>query len=245
MPEKTAVILGATGGVGSALTQRLTQHGYRLALVARNEEKLKALAASCPQAQHFCADAAQFDQVEAIFESINTSWGPIHGVAHCIGSILLKPAHRTSEAEWVQTLTQNLTTAFSALRAASKAMQKTGGSLVFCSSAAAQIGMPNHEAIAAAKAGIEGMVRSAAATYAVNQIRVNAVAPGLVETPLSEPLLKHPAAREAAIKRHPLQRLGHPADIANAMAWLLSDESSWVTGQVLSVDGGLAHVKTF
>ena len=120
-------------------------------------------------------------------------------------------------------------------------MVATGGSIVLVSSAAAQKGMSNHEAIAAAKAGIEGLTRSAAATYANRGIRVNCVAPGLVETSLSQPILQNPAAREVSQRMHPLGRLGKVEDVANAIVWLLSPAQSWITGQVIGVDGGLAN----
>lgn len=111
-------------------------------------------------------------------------------------------------------------------------------------SAAAEIGLANHEAIAAAKAGVIGLVRSAAATYAAQGIRVNAVAPGLIETPMSARITSNEAARNASIAMHPLGRLGRPEDVAEPICWLLGPTSSWVTGQVIGVDGGLARLKT-
>ena len=114
--------------------------------------------------------------------------------------------------------------------------------MVLVSSAAATIGMPNHEAIAAAKAGIEGLVRSAAATYAGSSIRFNAVAPGLVKSKMTERLWNNETTASNSIQMHALGRLGEPDDIAAAIDWLLSTESSWITGQVLGVDGGLASV---
>ena len=111
------------------------------------------------------------------------------------------------------------------------------------SSAAASIGLPNHEAIAAAKAGVSGLMRSAAATYAPYGLRVNAVAPGLVDTPLSQAITANDLARKASVAMHPLGRLGTPDDIAAAVCWLLGPHSAWVTGQVIGVDGGLATLK--
>jgi 3-oxoacyl-[acyl-carrier protein] reductase len=118
------------------------------------------------------------------------------------------------------------------------------GSIVLVSSCAAQIGLVNHEAISAAKGAIDALVRSAAASYAEKQVRVNAIAPGLVDTPLSHPITSNELALKTSIGFHPLGRIGKPEEIALAIKWLLSDQSSWITGQVLSVDGGLSHIKT-
>ena len=122
-------------------------------------------------------------------------------------------------------------------------MFSNGGSVVLVSSAAASIGLSNHEAIAACKAGIEGLVRSAAMTYAAKQIRVNAVAPGLVKTSLTEKIWGNPRASEMSLSMHPIGRFGQPEDIARAVLWLASPDQSWVTGQTIGVDGGLGKLK--
>ncbi|MEX1279816.1 MAG: SDR family oxidoreductase, partial [Acidimicrobiia bacterium] len=130
-----------------------------------------------------------------------------------------------------------------AVRAGAKAMFKTGGSIVVTSTAAVRTGLPNHEAIAAAKGGVEGLTRAAAATYATRGIRVNAVAPGLVQTPMTERLTASDASREASLAMHALGRLGKPDDIVSAMTWLLDPANDWVTGQVIGIDGGLGSVR--
>ena len=159
------------------------------------------------------------------------------------GSILLKPAHSTSMDEFDETVSQNLRTAFSVTRPAGKTMRSKGGSVVLMSSCAAAVGLPNHEAIAAAKAGVEGLVRSAAATYASGGLRFNAVAPGLVDTPLASRITGNEPALKASTAMHPLGRIGTPIEVARAIAFLLAPESDWITGQVLGVDGGLAEVR--
>jgi len=122
-------------------------------------------------------------------------------------------------------------------------MRGSGGSIVLLSSAAARVGLANHEAIAAAKAGVTGLALSAAASYASRGIRVNVVSPGLVRTPLSESLTRSEATERASIAMHPMGRLGEPEDVARAVTWLLDAEQSWVTGQVLGVDGGLGTLR--
>lgn len=119
-----------------------------------------------------------------------------------------------------------------------------GGSIVLVSSAAARIGFANHEAIAAAKAGVIGLTLSAAATYGPRHIRVNCVAPGLVRTPMTSRLTANEVALKASTAMHPLGRIGEPEDVAAAIEWLLSPEQSWVTGQVLGIDGGLGSVRS-
>jgi NAD(P)-dependent dehydrogenase (short-subunit alcohol dehydrogenase family) len=186
------------------------------------------------------ADATQFDALDAALKSA----GPLDAVVNCAGSILLKPAHLTTDREWSDTLHTNLTTAFHTVRSAARLLMSTGGSIVLCSTAAARTGLANHEAIAAAKAGVIGLTLSAAATYAPRNIRVNCVAPGLVDTPLAARITSNEMALKASLAMHPLGRIGRPEQVASAIAWLLHPENDWVTGQVLGVDGGLATLRS-
>ena len=123
-------------------------------------------------------------------------------------------------------------------------MRSRGGSIVLMASAVAQRGMINHEAIAAAKAGVVGLALSAAATYARYNIRVNCVAPGLTRTPLTASLTQNELTLKASAALHPLGRIGEPEEVASAIRWFLSPEQSWVTGQVLAVDGGLSSLQS-
>jgi NAD(P)-dependent dehydrogenase (short-subunit alcohol dehydrogenase family) len=189
------------------------------------------------------ADPTSFDEVAGCIDSILEAYGPIQGVANCVGSLLLKPAHLTNESDWLSTLQINLTSAFAVLRAAAKAMTSSGGSIVLVSSSAARIGLPNHEAIAAAKAGVIGLTLSAAASYAPKNIRVNCVAPGLVRTEMTRRLTDNEGSLKASLAMHALGRIGEPSDVASAIEWFLSPEQSWVTGQVLGVDGGLGSLR--
>jgi 3-oxoacyl-[acyl-carrier protein] reductase len=240
---KIALVFGATGGIGSALSRRLRLSGFHLALAARDPDRLHTLARELA-ALEVLGDVTTAETVDAAFNTVQNQLGsPPSAVALCVGSILLKPAHLTSDADWDKTLALNLTSAFRVVRAAARVMASTGGSVALVSSVAAGRGLANHEAIAAAKAGLEGLVRSAAATYARQGLRFNAVAPGLTETPLAAPLLAQNANRRYSTALHPLGRLGQPDDIASALAWLLDPVQSWVTGQVLAVDGGLSTVQ--
>ncbi len=242
-PSPVVLLLGASGGIGSALARRLAARGARLVLCARDADRLAALAAETGGLA-LPLDATDADAVRAAAERAVAEYGRLDGAANLVGSILLKPGHLTSPAEFDETIRLNLTTAFNLVRAAAKAMYGSGGAIVLMSSAAAGVGMANHEAVAAAKAGVEGLARSAAATYAPRGIRVNAVAPGLVRTPLAARLLASEAAEAASAAMHPLGRVGEAAEVADAVDWLLDgSRSGWVTGQALRVDGGLATVK--
>lgn len=235
------VIFGATGGIGAALSRSLRSGGAHLMLAGRSENRLNDLAGDLG-AEHFVLDATQVDAVAACLDRAVEKFGRVDGVANCVGSLLLKPAHLTTEAEWSSTIMVNLGSAFAVVRAASKAMMQTGGSIVLVSSAAARKGLANHEAIAAAKAGIIGLALSAAATYGSRGIRVNCVAPGLVLTPLTSRITGNESSLKGSIAMHALGRIGEPEEVASAIAWLMDPAQGWVTGQVLGVDGGLGSV---
>lgn len=237
-----AVIVGATGGIGQAVCKQLAESGGEAFLIGRSSEKLKAL--SNTYGWGFAvADGSDWVQIDSVVSSAQGLMGEINAAINLAGSVLLKPMHLTSRSEWDATISTNLTSAAGLMRTCIPRMVSNGGSIVLMSSAAASIGLANHEAIAACKAGIEGMVRSAAMTYASKQIRVNAVAPGLVQTPLTERIWNNPKSAEISLSMHPLGRFGQPEDIARAILWLASPLQSWVTGQTIGVDGGLGKLK--
>jgi NAD(P)-dependent dehydrogenase (short-subunit alcohol dehydrogenase family) len=236
------LVLGAGGGIGSAVSRRLAAAGDMVALAGRPSDRLEQLA------QELTADRWEFDlqepaRLDALVSEVHARFGRLDGVVNCIGSLLLKPAHLTNFEDWNDVLATNLTSAFAAVRAAVKVMQRSGGSIVLVSSAAARIGIANHEAIAAAKGGVIGLTLSAAATYASKRIRVNAVAPGLVRTPMTQKVWNNPRSAEASQAMHALGRLGEPEDVASLITWLLDPANSWVTGQIVGVDGGLGSVR--
>ncbi len=238
MSKQRYLVFGATGGVGGALSRQLKEGGNEPVLIARNSAKLQSMAQDLGATAH-AIDCRNWEQVEALVARLSSEGEPIDGVAVCVGSLLLKPAHLTRKEDYEATLETNLSVAFGILRAVVRPMMRAGGSIVFVSSAAARIGIANHEAIAAAKAGLIGLTLSAAATYAGRGIRVNCVAPGLTETPLTAGLTANESGRRASEAMHPMGRLGQPEEVARAIAWLLDRSQSWVTGQTIGVDGGL------
>ena len=242
MDDRVFVILGAGGGIGSATARQLAARGARLVVAGRPSDALQAVAAETGGMPYELDARVPGEVGDAVTRAAGT-FGRVDGIANCVGSLLLKPAHITTDDEWHDTIATNLTSAFAAVKAGAKAMRREGGSIVLVSSAAAQTGLANHEAIAAAKGGVIGLTRSAAASYARQGVRVNAVAPGLVRTKLTERLTSSPQSEQASLAMHALGRLGEPEDVAAAIGWLLDPAQSWVTGQIIGIDGGLGSVR--
>ncbi len=238
-PKKIALIGGITGGIGSSLASKLAAQQWTVYGFSRNSAKVESAE------KVFSADATKPDEIKSVVEQLIKTEGALHSYFHCIGSIFLKPGHLTSPEELSGVLETNLLSAFYALSCMVPVLLKNenGGSMTFCSTTAVGCGLANHEAIAAAKGGLEGMVRAAAATNASRGIRVNAVAPGLVDTPAAKSLLGSDPARKASAAMHPLGRIGQPAEVASLLAWLASEDAGWVTGQIWNIDGGLAHLR--
>lgn len=239
--QPVTIIIGAAGGIGQALTEILSQQGHAIIAAGRHADHLSKLEGQVASTHQ--VDASNFEQLANLFSDVADKQGPITGVANLAGSILLKPAHQVTEAEFEETMKLNAWTAFASIRAAAKTM-KQGGSVVLLSSVAARVGLANHEAIAGAKAAVIGMAQSAAASYARRNLRFNVIAPGLVDTPLAKPITSNEKAKQASEKMHPLGRLGQPKDIARAISFLLEPGNDWMTGQTFGIDGGISTVRT-
>lgn len=236
----TFVVLGATGAVGQQLARDLHARGADVLLLARDEARRTELASSLGAA-HADLPGVDAATVAATLREA-TDGRELAGIAHCVGSLLLKPAKRTTVEEWHDVLETNLSSAFGVTMAAPDLI-RNGGAVVFCSSVAAQLGLPNHEAIAAAKAGLIGLARAAAASNLRRNIRFHCVAPALVESDMTQELLQRAGMREATAKQNPLGRIGAPGDVARAIAFLLDPQNDWLDGQVLGVDGGFGSVR--
>ena len=237
------LVIGGAGGIGAAVARMIVAGGGSVYLAGRDAGKLAAIGGELGM-PYGTVEASDPDAVDACADAAVAALGGLEGIVNCAGSLILKPAHLTTTVEWQATLAANLSSAFGCVRAAGRLLKAEGGSVVLVSSAAARVGLANHEAIAAAKAGVIGLVLSAAATYAKAKIRFNAVAPGLVRTPLTKGLVASELAEKASIGMHPLGRLGEPEDVARAIHFLLDPAQGWITGQVLGVDGGLADLRS-
>ncbi len=234
-------VCGATGAMGRALAERLHARGDRLILTARDAQKVAELAERFgPDALAMPADLRDGTASPRILDAAQAHFGPVTGMAHCVGSIMIKPLHLTRDDDWRDVLNQNLDTAFHALRALIQSALGHGqpASAVLVGSVAAATGLPNHEAISAAKAAVGALARSAAATYASKHIRVNCVQPGLTDSEMSAKWTGNPNLREKLAQANPMGRIGSGGDTAAMIAFLLSDEAAWITGQQIGVDGG-------
>ena len=241
-PARIALVTGARGGIGRELVARLRASGYRVAAVGRNAETL----AEVPADAHIAADTTTPEGAAAAVAACTVQFGSAPALlAHCVGSTLIAPLHRSTPVQIREVLRVNLDSALFMLQAWVEGLRAVGqpGAAVLASSVVARIGVANHEAIAAAKGGIEALARSAAATYAPLGLRINAVAPGMTDTPMTAGMLRADAMREGAGKQYPLGGVQTAAQVAETMAWLLSDSAARITGQVIAVDGGFTTVR--
>ncbi|WP_415315195.1 SDR family NAD(P)-dependent oxidoreductase [Candidatus Pelagibacter sp. Uisw_137] len=231
MSEKY-LIFGATGSVGSSLAEQLKNSGNDLHLVARNENEVKVIAEKLG-CSYTVADVLEDGFIEKVKSDINE----IKGVAYCVGSIDLKPLRMVTEADMNKCMKLNLYSAIEVIKGFQESLKKNKGSVVLFSTVAAQRGFTNHAIIASAKAAVEGLTVTLAAEFAPN-IRVNCIAPSLSKSKIAEPMLKNPTIAEGIAKAHPLKRLGEGKDSAALAKFLITEESSWITGQIIAVDGG-------
>ena len=232
------LIFGATGSIGSSLAQQLKDSNQEAHLISRNEEELKSISEKLGFS-YTVADVLEDGFVDQI--KSDTADFDISGLAYCIGSIDLKPLKRVTESDLNQCMKLNLYSAIEAIKGFQDDLKKNHGSIVLFSSVAAQKGFTNHTIIATAKAAIEGLTVTLAAELSPS-IRVNCIAPSLTDSKISQSMLKSEVVAEALAKAHPLKRLGKGGDSAALAKFLLSDESSWITGQIIGVDGGRSRL---
>ena len=227
------LIIGAAGGIGSKLVHDLM--GTSNLLLGYYNSSLNVPVESAK------VDATDFESVTSFVQKGLDKFEEVDALVCLPGSLILKPAHRCTEEEFYSTIDTNLKSAFSVTRAAGELLKDC--SIVLMSTSAASVGLANHELIAAAKSGVEGLAKSAAKTYARKNLRFNTISPGMVETPLTSSITSNNIIRKASEKMHALQRIGKPRDISNMIKFLINPENNWITGQNFIVDGGLSSTK--
>ncbi len=231
MSEKY-LIIGATGSIGSNLAEQLYSSGKELHLVGRDENQTKSLSEKL-NCNYTIADVLEDGFVNKIKSNIEN----ISGIAYCVGSIDLKPLRMVTQDDFNKCMKLNLYSAVELIKGYQENLKKNKGSIVLFSTVAAQRGFTNHSIIASTKAAVEGLTVSLAAEFAPN-IRVNCIAPSLTNSKIAQPMLKNKVLADGIAKAHPLKRLGEGKDSASLAKFLITEDSSWVTGQIIAVDGG-------
>jgi 3-oxoacyl-[acyl-carrier protein] reductase len=228
---KTILIVGGTSGIGQAITKKLKTTGHQVHVLSRNQPE-NPVENVTYHTGDVLEDSFTLDDIDSL-----------DGLVYCPGSINLKPFQQLSDKEFSRDFAINVLGAVNVLQKTAMLLKKSGyGSVVLFSTVAVKQGMPYHASTAAAKGALEGMGRSLASEWAP-KVRVNMIAPSITDTPLASQILRNDDRRQASAKRHPLERVGTPEDIASMAVYLLSDESSWMTGQTLGIDGGMSTLR--
>ena len=226
------LIFGATGYVGSNLSKQLKDSGKEIHLVGRNKDEVNLLAEKL-DCSFTVADVMEDNFINKVKNQIDD----VKGIAYCVGSIDLKPLKLIKEEDFHKCMKLNLYSAVEIIKSYQDTLKKNNGAIVFFSTVAAQRGFTNHSIIASTKAAVEGLTVSLAAEFAP-YIRVNCIAPSLTNSKIAKPMLRNEAIAKGIAKAHPLKRLGEGKDSASLAKFLITEDSAWVTGQIIAVDGG-------
>ena len=232
------LIFGATGSTGSSLANQLYEEKQECHLIGRNEEEIKKLANKLNYSFSVC-DVLKIDFSKKLLKDLVDV--EVLGIAYCIGSIDIKPFKLTKSSEFVSSYVLNLVAVTEIIRNFENNLKRNNASIVLFSTVAAKKGFANHSIISSAKSGVEGLTVALAAEFAPN-IRVNCIAPSLTKSKMAENVIKNSKIEESIAKLHPLKRIGEGIDVANLANFLLSKNSSWITGQIIGVDGGRAAI---
>jgi NAD(P)-dependent dehydrogenase (short-subunit alcohol dehydrogenase family) len=232
------LILGATGAIGSALAKKIVSGGDQVHLVARDEASLSTFASELNASFTTC-DVLEDNFSEKILNDLADT--PINGLAYCVGSIDLKPLKLSKKKDFLDCFNLNLISATEIIRASFEKLKENKGAIVLFSTVAARKGFTNHSIISSAKAAVEGLTVALAAEFSPT-VRINCIAPSLSKSKMGEFLLKNEKIAEGIAKLHPLKRLGEGSDFSAIAKFLMTEESSWMTGQIIGVDGGRSSI---
>ena len=233
--NKTVLVVGGTSGIGQAIVRDLLDKNAQVIMASRKDPE----ASVAERVEHISLD------VNDIGDQLSELPSTIHGLVYTPGSINLKPFTALKPDDFLADFRLNVLGAIQVVKAALKPLRAAeGASVVMFSTVAVQVGLNYHTSVATAKGALEGFGRSLAAELASKKVRVNLIAPSLTDTPLAENLLSTKEKQAASRQRHPIGRYGQPEDIARAAVFLLSDDSNWITGQVLHIDGGMSTLRT-
>ena len=236
--KKKYLIFGATGSIGSSLANQLYNEKRDCHLIGRNEEELEKLANKLSYSFSVC-DVLKMDFTKELLEELADV--EVLGMAYCVGSIDIKPFKLTKSSDFVSSYVLNLVAVTEIIRSFESNLKKNDASVVLFSTVAAKKGFVNHSIISSSKSGVEGLTVALAAEFAPN-IRVNCIAPSLTKSKMAKDIIKNSKIEESIAKLHPLKRIGEGIDAANLALFLLSKNSSWITGQIIGVDGGRAAI---
>ena len=236
--KKKYVIFGATGSIGSSLANKLYEDQMDCHLVGRNENELKELSEKLNYT-YSVSDVLKLNFASNIKKDLEET--EILGIAYCVGSIDIKPFKLTKARDFVASYVLNLVAVTEVLKAFQDNLKRNRGSVVLFSTVAAKKGFANHSIISSAKAGVEGLTVALAAELAP-EIRINCIAPSLTKSKIASSVIKNSSIEESIAKMHPLKRIGAGADSANLANFLLTSKSSWITGQIIAVDGGRSSI---
>jgi len=236
MDKKNIFIVGGSSGIGLELVRSLEGNQHEVYVGSRTNATLEDFSG----VHHIALD------VKDEFPALEDLPDIIHGLVYCPGTIVLKPFQRLTTDDFLEDFNINLLGAVKIIKGCLGRLKKSpnGAAIVLFSTVAVKTGMPFHASVASAKGAVEGLTRSLAAEFAPH-IRVNAIAPSLTDTPLAAPLLSSEERQRSSADRHPLKRVGLPWEIAGLARHLLTDEGSWITGQIFHVDGGMSSVRVF
>ena len=228
------LIFGATGSIGSNLAKLMVGKNHDVQLIGRDENGLNALSSEL-DCKYSVVDVLDEQSVKNLKNELEGQ--EIAGIAYCVGSIDLKPVRAVKKDDFMKCFDLNFFPIVETVKNFQDNLKKNKGSIVMFSTVAVQRGFTNHSIIASVKGAIEGLTVSLAAEFAPN-IRVNCIAPSLTKSKIADPILKNKLIAEGVAKAHPMKRVGEGKDAAAMAQFLLSEDSSWITGQIIGVDGG-------